>query len=200
MFLKFAESFILAMQPLYSRKKTDLTSADPIQLPLCVKQHNYSTESSPTTTSRDLRQSISTTDVVPSATVITVTESNCNSYRRIVRQCHSCQILYSSFHTCGSSSRKMWTLFLSCVEVSRNPKIVTKNFFRRSNWSVVVNDHEEWDLLYRTELGDYIHYLKCLHDAKFCNIFMYLIDHYWCIDHTSDLFFLYVHSKYSPLC
>ena len=154
MFLKFAESFILAMQPLYSRKKTDLTSADPIQLPLCVKQHNYSTESSPTTTSRDLRQSISTTDVVPSATVITVTESNCNSYRRIVRQCHSCQILYSSFHTCGSSSRKMWTLFLSCVEVSRNPKIVTKNFFRRSNWSVVVNEIYymglNWEIIFIT--------------------------------------------------
>lgn len=93
------------MLPLHSKKKTDLTSADPIPWPRSDRRNVNSGESSPI--QQELKYPIRLKDADQPATVINIAEPNCDSYRRIVRQCNACQTLYSSFHTCHSSSFKV---------------------------------------------------------------------------------------------
>ena len=96
------------MRQSYSRRKSDLTSADPISWPLTGKYTVPTLENGTLKHEfKEFKECNKIGGIEEPKPVVKVIESSSNSYSRIVRQCNFCQILYSSFHTCRSSSSAM---------------------------------------------------------------------------------------------
>ena len=92
------------MRPTYSRKKSELTTADPISWPVMSKTASSSSAITSGNGFRSESKDCKADKDPPLAAPIMVTQSSAPSYRRLVRQCNFCQVLYSSFHTCRTSS------------------------------------------------------------------------------------------------